>query len=66
MKFCDEEFEITRDYANDLERKKKVFQKMTGTKKTLFLTMITPFGLNENRYSIDLVNQQVTLDSLFD
>ncbi len=65
IKFCDEEFEITQDYAKDLERKKTVFQKITGTKKTIFLTMITPFGLKENIHSIELVNQQLKLDSLF-
>ncbi|HEX2582755.1 MAG TPA: ATP-binding protein [Chlamydiales bacterium] len=65
IKFCEEEFEIKKDYAKDLENKKSVFQKTTGTKKTIFLTLITPFGLKENAYSIELVNQQLTLDALF-
>ena len=65
IKFCEEQFEITKDYAKDLERKKSVFQEITGTKKTIFLTMITPFGLKENVHSIELVNQQLTLDALF-
>jgi hypothetical protein len=65
IKFCEEEFEITKDYAKDLERKKSVFQKITRTKKTIFLTMITPFGLKENAHSVEHVNQQLMLDSLF-
>lgn len=64
IKFCEEEFEITRDYAKALERKKSVFQKITGTKKTIFLTMITPVGLKENNYS-NLIDQHFTLDVLF-
>ena len=53
------------EYAKALERKKTVFQQMTGTKKTIFLTMITPFGLKENMHSIELVNGQVIMDALF-
>ncbi len=65
IKFCEDEFEITQAYAKDLERKKAVFQKITRTKKTVFLTMITPFGVKENNHSIELVNQQLTIDALF-
>lgn len=65
IKFCDSEFEINGKYAKDLERKKDVFQKVTGTRKTLFLTMISPFGVKENDYYIGLVDQQLTLDHLF-
>jgi hypothetical protein len=65
IKFCNEEFQITKDYAQILERKKSVFQQSTETKKTLFLTIITPFGLRENEHSIGLVDQQLTLDALF-
>ena len=53
IKFCEEQFEITKDYAKDLERKKSVFQEITGTKKSI--TIITPFGLQkENVYWIEL------------
>jgi len=65
MKFCEEEFEITKDYAKTLERKKSVFQEVTNTKKTIFITMITSFGMKENSYSIELVDQDLTLDALF-
>jgi hypothetical protein len=65
IKFCEEEFEITASYAKILERKKQLFQKVTGTKKTIFLTLITPFGVKENIHAIHLINQQLTLDALF-
>lgn len=65
IKFCLDEFEITQSYAKDLERKKEVFQKITGTKKTLFLTMITPFGVKENEHALGVVDQQLTIDALF-
>ncbi len=65
IKFCDKEFIITKAYAKDLERKKKVFQEMTGTRKTIFLTLITPYGVKENVHSIGIVDQQLTLNALF-
>ncbi|MCF7852510.1 MAG: AAA family ATPase [Simkaniaceae bacterium] len=65
MKFCSEEFTITKKVADDIERKKILFREKTGTRKTLFVTFITPYGLKENSYSIHLVNQSVTLDALF-
>ena len=66
IKFCNEEFEINKSYAKDLERKKAVFQKVTGTRKTIFLTLITPFGVKENIHYHGLVDQQLTMDALFD
>ncbi len=65
IKFCNDAFVITKSYAKDLERKKKIFQKTTGTRKTIFLTMITPYGVKENTHYIGLVDQQLTLDALF-
>lgn len=65
IKFYNSEFEVTQSYAKDLERKKEVFQKVTGTQKTLFITLITPYGMKENEHSLGLVNQQLTLDALF-
>ena len=61
IKFCNDEFEITKSYMKDLERKKEIFQKITGTKKTIFLTIITPFGVKENEHYTGLVDQQLTV-----
>jgi uncharacterized protein len=66
IKFCNDKYKITKSYARILEKKKKAFQKATGTRKTIFLTMITPFGALENTNYAGLVDQQITLDTLFD
>lgn len=66
IKFCNEEFEISKAYAKELERKKEVFQKITGTRKTIFLTMITPFGVKENIHYTGLVDGQLTIEAFFD
>ena len=45
----------SKEEGAELERKKRVFQKVTGTKKTIFLTMITPFGVKENDQYVGVV-----------
>lgn len=64
-KFTDKPFVITRAYATELQQKLAVFQQRTGTRKTLFLTMITPIGLLQNQYSIGLVQQEIAVENLF-
>ncbi len=66
MKFYNGEFSIDKAYAEDLERKRTVFAQITKTKKTLFLTMITTFGLTMNNYSNTLIQSSIKMDALFD
>jgi hypothetical protein len=66
MKFYTGEFSIDKAYATELEQKLEVFAKKTKTKKTLFLTMISTYGLKENEYSNRLVQKSLTMDVLFD
>ena len=42
IKFSTGPFVVTKQYAEELERKKRVFQETTKTKKALFVTLITP------------------------
>lgn len=65
MKFSESEFTITKKYADDLRRKRHVFKEVTGTKKNVFITMVTAFGLAANAHSRELVANSITLDDLF-
>jgi hypothetical protein len=65
IKFCDDIFEINENYARILEQKLRVFQMVTKTTKTIFLTMITPYGIKQNKHSIGLVDHSIELESLF-
>ncbi len=65
MKFSETSFILTKAYANELRQKMAVFQSETKTRKSLFLTFITTFGVSQNAHSIGLVQQQVVLDDLF-
>ncbi len=66
IKFFQDLFTIDKSYAEKLRNKLTVFKKDTKTKKTLFLTMITTYGVKENQYSISLVQQSIKMDSLFE
>lgn len=64
MKFSRSEYEITKDDAENFDRKLDVFIRKTKTKKSLMLTMITSFGIVKNKYS-GFIQKQVTLEDLF-
>ncbi|MDB2613583.1 ATP-binding protein [Chlamydiales bacterium] len=65
IKFSNDIYVLKKQDKEDLERKVKVFRNQTKTKKTLFTTMITPYGVRENEYYIGTVQQQLTMDDLF-
>ncbi len=65
MKFSINDFTITRAYATDLEKKMMVFKEQTKTRKSMFLTMITTFGVKNNPYKINLVQNELKMDELF-
>ena len=65
IKFSINSFIITKKYAEELRNKIAVFKEQTKTKKTVFLTIITSFGLQKNEYSNQLVQNSLTMDALF-
>lgn len=65
MKFSINNFTINKKYAEELRNKVGVFREETKTRKAIFLTMITTFGLNKNSYSASLVQNDLTMDVLF-
>lgn len=65
IKFATDEFTISKKYANELIQKKTVFADKTKTKKTVFLTMITTYGVANNTYQKNLIQGEVRMDELF-
>jgi hypothetical protein len=55
-----------KKYARDLSAKLEVFRRATETRKSLFLTFITTYGVMGNDYRTSLVQSSVTADALFD
>jgi hypothetical protein len=65
MKFSESEFTVDKAYARELQRKRDVFRAVTGTRKALFLTLVTTHGLRENEHSRGLIAKSVRLEALF-
>ncbi|HEX9513844.1 MAG TPA: ATP-binding protein [Puia sp.] len=65
IKFYDAPFIITSKYAEELREKRNIIKQVTAAKKSIFLTLITCFGLRENSYATELVQSQITIDKLF-
>jgi hypothetical protein len=66
MKFSVHTFVIDKAYSEELRRKVSVFKTATATRKSVFLTLITTFGLAQNEYAGSLVQKSLTMDILFE
>jgi hypothetical protein len=66
MKYSLTEFTIDKKYAEELNLKRRIFLAKTGTKKTVFITMLTTFGVNENGHYLSTVQNQLKMDVLFE
>lgn len=64
MKFYKSEFEISKEYEEKLLEKLRIFTEETKTSKSLLLTLITFFGLKQNKHSY-IVQKQITMNDLF-
>jgi len=65
LKFLNSEYTLNEEKHNILNNRREIFRKETKTKKTLFNTMITPYGVKNNSYYLSSVDQQLKLDALF-
>lgn len=65
MKFSRNKFKIDKKYNESLRKKIEVFQRETNTKKTIFLSFITTYGLEANKYSISSVSHDLNMNILF-
>jgi len=65
MKFHDDYFSISKHYAAQLRQLRSRFKASTGTKANLQLVFISSFGLVQNTYSLELIEQQIDLNALF-
>ena len=55
----------TKSYGEQLQKRLWAFQRLSKTKKHVWLTMITTFGIRHNQHSLGLVEFVLTLDDLF-
>ena len=65
IKWVSAGFIITKADAADLRKKVTLFKHYSGTKKQVFLTLISAFGLLKNEHS-NVIDKELGLDSLFE
>ena len=65
MKYSKEPYSITSDYAEELARKRNVFQSVTGTKSAVHSIMITTDGLVQNEHWGE-VQADIQLNDLYE
>ncbi len=65
IKFYNDIMTLTKADAITLEQKKRVFRKVTKTKKQLFVALIATYGLHPNSHSIGLIDNVLDMDCLF-
>ncbi len=66
MKYALTEFTIDKNYSEALNRKKRVFLDKTATRKTVFVIMLTTFGVKTNEHYLNAVDNQLLMDVLFE
>jgi predicted AAA+ superfamily ATPase len=64
-KFYNDEWALKKADADNLRRKKSIFRYVTGTKKQIFIVLITTFGLLKNKHSLGLVDNILDMNALF-
>ena len=64
-KFSLDAFTIDKVYLENLRLKITIFKVATKTKKSVYLTMITTYGVDKNKYANSLVQSEIVMDNLF-
>ncbi len=65
MKFSSDVFTIDMKYAEELREKIKIFKRVSKTRKSVHLVLLTTHGVKNNRYCVELVDAELLSDSLF-
>ncbi len=66
IKYSINNFTITKSYSDNLRNKIGAFKRETKTKKSIFLTMITTYGVEKNSHAAALVQNSIMMDALFE
>jgi hypothetical protein len=66
LKFYNTEWTLDKNDADVLATKRQVFIEKTGTRKTIFITLLTTMGAKKNEYFLQMVQNQLTMKVLFE
>jgi hypothetical protein len=65
IKYSNKEFTIDKECDKELREKKELFREYTGTRKSVFLTLIAPYGVKKNAGYFGTADVVLTMDDLF-
>jgi AAA+ ATPase superfamily predicted ATPase len=65
IKFSNNFFVINKSYESELRERKAIFVEQTKTRKTLFLTFMTLYGVSKTAGHFGTVDKELTMDDLF-
>lgn len=65
IKYYNEEVVVSKAMDKELREKKCIFIEQTKTKKSVFLTLISPYGVKKNVGYFGTVEIELTMDALF-
>jgi uncharacterized protein len=65
LKYYDSKLILTKDMVQKMRNKIASFKYFTETKKTIFPTIVCPYGVQQNQYSIEFIQSVVVLEDLF-
>ena len=57
--------DINKPYDKELREKKSIFLAQTESKKSIFVTLISPYGVNHQAGYFETIDTTLTMDSLF-
>ena len=66
MKFYTDKWRLNKLEATELREKVSLFKLLSKTKKQVFLTLVTTFGIKANEYSLGLIDNDIDMDVLFE
>ena len=64
IKYSKGKFALSKDFIDELNRKRQIFSEVTKTKKAIHLTLITAEGIADNAYARE-IQSHITIDDLF-
>lgn len=65
-KFTQGNFALNNDYSAQLRLKKTIFKQATQTKKAVFTTLLTTYPALKNKYYLEEIDSEITMDKLFE
>ncbi len=65
IKFTNSELNLNKELINELRRKRGLFNRITGTRKSTLTTLITTYPAKRNSYYFEEIQAEINMEQLF-